>query len=344
MGKPQKDQPILLKFFGRLGTFFAKRVPKSHPSTPEANMKSNTNDNLPGGVLAIKKSAGMTSHDVVNRIRRLYNTKRVGHAGTLDPMAEGVLVVLVGRAAKACEYISSDRKGYRAVMRLGITTDTEDTTGEILTKSDNIPAADDVIDAVSGFVGTIKQIPPMYSALKVNGQKLYDLARQGVTVEREAREIEIFSLSCQPTESETDYVLDVECSGGTYIRTLCADIGARLGCGGVMAALERMEACGIALSECHTLEEIEEVSETDRQGLLLPTERLFSDLPSVRLSAFFERLFRDGCPIYQKKIKTAHKVGQRVRVCTENGAFFALGEVIDREDGSAVKSVKIFEL
>ncbi len=307
-------------------------------------VKHTATDNLPGGILAVRKPMGMTSHDVVNRVRRLYNTKRVGHAGTLDPMATGVLVVLVGRAAKACEYISSDRKGYRALLRLGITTDTEDTTGEVMTKSESIPTADDVIDAVSGFVGKIKQIPPMYSALKVNGQKLYDLARQGVTVEREAREIEIFSLVCKPTESDTDYILEVECSGGTYIRTLCADIGSKLGCGGAMAALERTEACGIKLSECYTLEEVEQMSEKNRQELLLPTERLFSELPSIRLSAFFEKLFRDGCPIYQKKIKTAYTIGQMVRVCSENGEFFALGEVIDREDGSAVKSVKIFEL
>ncbi len=307
-------------------------------------MKHNENDNLPGGVLAIKKPCGMTSHDVVNRVRRLYNTKRVGHAGTLDPMATGVLIVLVGRAAKACEYISSDRKGYRATLRLGITTDTEDTTGEVLTKSESIPAANEVNDAVSGFVGKIKQIPPMYSALKVNGQKLYDLARQGVTVEREAREIEIFSLKCEPADIETDYTLDVECSGGTYIRTICADIGAKLGCGGTMAALSRVEACGITLDECHTLEEVEKMNENVRQSLLLPTERLFSDLPAVKLSAFFEKLFRDGCPIYQKKIKTAFEVGERVRVCTEDSTFFALGEVVEREEGSAVKSVKIFEL
>ncbi len=323
---------------------FLKKGSKIASLPAGGNMKHNENDNLPGGVLAIKKPMGLTSHDVVNRVRRLYNTKRVGHAGTLDPMACGVLVVLVGRAAKACEYISSDKKGYRAVMRLGITTDTEDTTGEILTKCENIPTADAVRGVAASFVGKIKQIPPMYSALKVNGQKLYDLARQGVTVEREAREIEIFSLACEPTESETDYILDVECSGGTYIRTLCADIGARLGCGGAMAALERVEACGIALSECYTLEEIDGMSEDKRQDLLLPTERLFSDLPTVRLSAFFEKLFRDGCPIYQKKIRTAYKSGQRVRVCAENGAFFALGEVVDREEGSAVKSVKIFEL
>ena len=307
-------------------------------------MKHTENDNLPGGVLAIRKPQGMTSHDVVNRVRRLYNTKRVGHAGTLDPMATGVLVVLVGRAAKACEYISSDRKGYRATLRLGITTDTEDVSGEILTRCESLPTESEVGAAVSGFVGRIKQVPPMYSALKVNGQKLYDLARRGVVIEREARDIEIFSLECQPCETVGDYTLDVICSGGTYIRTLCADIGAKLGCGGAMAELERTEACGIKLCECHTLEEVENMSENDRMGLLLPTERLFEDLPCVRLSGFFEKLFRDGCPIYQKKIKTDLKFGQRVRVCTENGGFFALGEVVEREEGSAVKSVKIFEL
>lgn len=307
-------------------------------------MKHSEIDNLPGGVLAIKKAAGMTSHDVVNKIRRLYNTKRVGHAGTLDPMATGVLVVLVGRAAKACEYISSDKKTYKATLRLGLTTDTEDLTGEVLTKSDDIPSAEQVEAVCREFVGELKQIPPMYSALKVNGHKLYDLARQGVTVERDARDITVFSLYCEATESKTDYILTVTCSGGTYIRTLCADIGARLGCGGVMATLERTEACGMSIDECHTLDEIEKMPEDDRQKLLLPTERLFAELDSAKLPAFFEKLFRDGCPIYQKKIKTDFKIGHRVRICSENGHFFALGEVVEREEGSAIKSVKIFEL
>lgn len=307
-------------------------------------MKHTEFDNLPGGVLAVRKGEGMTSHDVVNRVRRLYNTRRVGHAGTLDPLATGVLVVLVGRAAKACEYISSDKKTYRATLRLGLTTDTEDITGEILTESDHIPDAEQVLSVCREFVGELKQVPPMYSALKVNGQKLYDLARQGVTVEREARDITVFELECQPTESERDYILTVTCSGGTYIRTLCADIGARLGCGGVMATLERLAACGISIDECHTLEELEALDDRERQSLLLPTERLFDDLQAVRLPAFFEKLFRDGCPIYQKKIKTDFSLGSRVKICSENGRFFALGSVIEREEGTAIKSVKIFEL
>ena len=307
-------------------------------------MKHTELDNMPGGVLAIHKGEGMTSHDVVNKVRRLYNTKRVGHAGTLDPLATGVLVVLVGRAAKACEYISSDRKTYRATLRLGLTTDTEDITGEVLTKSENIPNAEAVKAVCREFVGNLKQIPPMYSALKVNGQKLYDLARQGVVIEREARDITVFALSCEATDVATDYILTVTCSGGTYIRTLCADVGAKLGCGGVMATLERAEACGISLEECHTLDEIENVADSDRQGLLLHTERLFDDLEAVNLPAFFEKLFRDGCPIYQKKIKTNFSVGSRVKICSEDGKFFALGSVVEREEGSAIKSVKIFEL
>ena len=286
----------------------------------------------------------MTSHDVVNKVRRLYNTKRVGHAGTLDPLATGVLVVLVGRAAKACEYISSDRKTYKATLRLGLTTDTEDITGEVLTKSENIPDSETVRTVCREFVGNLKQIPPMYSALKVNGQKLYDLARQGVVVEREARDITVFALECEATDVDSDYILTVTCSGGTYIRTLCADIGAKLGCGGVMATLERAEACGISLDECHTINEIEKMSENERQAILLPTERLFDDLEAVKLPTFFEKLFRDGCPIYQKKIKTEFPVGSRVKICSENGKFFALGEVVEREEGTAIKSIKIFEL
>ncbi|MBQ4091478.1 MAG: tRNA pseudouridine(55) synthase TruB [Clostridia bacterium] len=307
-------------------------------------MKRNENDNLPGGVLAVYKEQGMSSHDVVNRVRRLYDTRRVGHAGTLDPMAEGVLVVLVGRAAKACEYISSDRKTYRATLRLGVTTDTEDVTGEVLTKTDEIPSADKVYDICRQFVGQIKQMPPMYSALKVNGQKLYDLARRGVTVEREARDIEIFSLECEKTDSNTDYVLTVTCSGGTYIRTLCADIGAALGCGGVMATLERLEACGISAGECKTTDELEVMTPEERQALLLPTERIFEDLSRVCLPAFFEKLLRSGCPIYQKKIKASYEVGERVRVCDESGIFFALGQVTEEPEGTAIRAIKTFEL
>ncbi len=298
----------------------------------------------PDGVLVVNKHIGPTSHDIVNKLRRLYGTKKVGHTGTLDPMAEGVLVILIGRAAKAAEYLATDSKKYRATLRLGIETDTQDVTGEILKKYEGtLPSSEAVCEACRKFTGKCEQVPPMYSALKVGGKKLLDLARQGITVERQARPIEIFSISCAPV-SESDHTLDVHCSGGTYIRTLCADIGALLGCGGTMATLCRTETGGFPIERSYTVEQLEAMTEEERLSLLIPTEALFSALDAVRLPAFFEKLCRSGCEIYQKKIKTDLPVGARVRICSENGEFFALGEVREFEGGSAVKAIKIFNL
>ncbi len=298
----------------------------------------------PNGVLIIDKPEGITSHDVVGKIRKLYGTRKVGHTGTLDPLATGVLVILLGRAAKAAEYLVADRKTYRARLTLGLTTDTEDITGKILTQSNDIPNSDAVMSACREFLGKIKQIPPMYSALKVDGKKLYDLAREGIEVERKARDIEIFQLACTPTEKENEYDLLVECSSGTYIRTLCADIGARLGCGGVMSALHRVRAGGFDIENSHTLEELEGLEIDERYKLLAPTESLFYDLPEVKLPAFYEKLCRSGCEIYQNKIKTNFEIGSRVRLYTAGGEFFALGEVREYENGTAIKAIKTFSL
>ena len=306
--------------------------------------KQTKQDYEPSGVLLVNKHAGATSHDVVNRVRRLFGTRRVGHAGTLDPMATGVLVVLVGRAAKACEYLSSDKKQYLATLRLGLTTDTEDTPGQVLTSTENLPTREQVAAVIPEFFGKIQQIPPMYSALKVNGQKLLDLARRGESVERAAREIEIFELSCAPTDIDSDYRLLVTCSGGTYIRTLCADIGARLGCGGVMASLQRMQACGFDLASSHTVAALEEMTLDERYSLLIPTESLFADLPEIRLPSFYERLIRSGCAVAQKKLRADLTLGARARLCDESGAFFALGEAVEADGEIAVKSIKIFQL
>lgn len=298
----------------------------------------------PSGILIVNKHVGVTSHDIVGKVRRLYGTRRVGHTGTLDPMASGVLVVLVGRAAKAAEYLVADDKEYRAILQLGITTDTEDSTGEVLSRCENLPTEDEVRSVCGRFVGELMQIPPMYSALKQGGQKLCDLARQGVVVERPARPITVHRLTCEPTENEEQYVLDVHCSSGTYIRTLCADIGATLGCGGVMASLERTRTGGFTLGESYSIADLEAMSEEERFSCLIPTERLFDALPAVRLSEFFERLCRGGCEIYQKKIRVDYPIGQRVRLCSQDGSFFALGEVREYEQGSAIKSLKIFDL
>lgn len=298
----------------------------------------------PCGVLIVNKHGGVTSHDIVGKVRRLYSTRAVGHTGTLDPLATGVLVVLIGRAAKAAEYLASDTKEYRATLKLGITTDTEDITGEVLSNSDVIPSFDEVKGACDSFVGKSKQIPPMYSALKVGGKKLCDLAREGKVVEREARDIEIFSLDCAPTDKNDEYIVDVKCSSGTYIRTLCADIGAKLSCGGVMATLERREAGGFSIADSFSIEQLEAMSEEERLLVLRPTESVFEDLPRLVLPAFYERLSRNGCEIYQKKIRTDFAVGQRVRLYGQNGVFFALGEVRQYPDGSAVKAIKIFDI
>lgn len=289
------------------------------------------------GVLPVNKPAGMTSHDVVFKIRKLYGTKKVGHTGTLDPDATGLLIVLIGRAAKAAEYVTAGKKVYRAGLRLGLTTDTEDTTGKTLTTSDDIPEKADVLRAIASFKGESLQVPPMYSALKVNGQKLCDLARKGITVEREARPITVYSISADGEGK--DYKMEVACSAGTYIRTLCADIGARLGCGGAMSSLFRTETGGFNVAQAHTLEEIEALSQEERDALLIPTENLFTELSAVTLPAFYERLAKNGAEIYQKKIGTHFPLGTLLRVYGGKG-FFGLAEVREYENGSALKIVK----
>lgn len=301
--------------------------------------------NEPCGVLVIDKQAGMTSHDVVNRVRRLYGTRRVGHTGTLDPMATGVLTVLIGRAAKAAEYLVCDEKTYLATLRLGLTTDTEDTTGQILTRTESIPDEAALRDVLPRFRGEILQVPPMYSALKVGGEKLYDMARRGEVIERQARPITIHQLEAERL-NDTDYALTVTCSAGTYIRTLCADIGAALGCGGAMASLRRIRAGGFSLEQAHLLTDPEPMSEEERLSLLLPVESLFATLPALSLPAFYERLIRGGCAVEQRKLGQHLEVGTRLRLMNAAGGFFALGEIVsDAESGAlCVKAIKTFVL
>ncbi len=294
------------------------------------------------GIVIVNKHAGVTSNDIVIKLRRLFGTRQVGHTGTLDPMATGVLPVLIGRAVKASENITAENKRYTAHLKLGITTDTEDTTGTVLTTASKIPSEEDVLAACTAFTGEILQTPPMYSALKVNGRKLVDLAREGITVERQARPITIHDLQTRRL-AEDLYELDVCCSKGTYIRTLCADIGAKLGCGGAMARLTRTESGPFTLAESVTIEQLEAMTEAERVGHVIPLEKFFLDCPAVDLPAFYARLARNGCEIYQKKIRTDLPVGTVVRMI-HDGVFFALGEVRDYPDGSAVKAIKIFVL
>lgn len=295
---------------------------------------------MKSGVIIINKEIGPTSQGVVNRVKRLLGASKAGHTGTLDPMATGVLPVLLERGVKASEFMLSSDKHYVATLLLGLTTDTEDVTGETLTESDLIPTEAEVLSVVESFVGEYMQTPPMYSALKVGGKKLCDLAREGITVEREPREVTIHSLTAERI-SEREYTLDVRCSKGTYIRTLCADIGARLGSGGCMKTLCRASASGFSLADAHTLTELENMTEAERESCIFPVEYIFRALPEVKLPAFFARLAHSGLEIYLKKINLDLPLGARVRLSDEQG-FFALGEVREFEQGSAIKPIRQF--
>ena len=295
---------------------------------------------MKSGVVIINKEIGPTSQGVVNRVKRIFGASKAGHTGTLDPMATGVLPVLIERGVKASEFMLSSDKHYVATLLLGRTTDTEDVTGETLTESENIPGESEVLEVVSSFVGKYMQTPPMYSALKVGGRKLCDLAREGKTVEREAREVTIHSLVAERI-NDREYTLDVRCSKGTYIRTLCADIGARLGSGGCMKTLCRASASGFTLDDAHTLGELENMTEEEREKCIFPVEYIFRDLEEVFLPLFFSRLAHSGLEIYLKKIRLDLPVGTRVRLVDENG-FFALGEVREYDEGLAIKPIRQF--
>ena len=293
---------------------------------------------MKNGLIIINKEEGLTSQGVVNRVKRLLGVKKAGHTGTLDPMATGVLPVLVERGVKASEFMLTSDKHYIATLLLGVTTDTEDVTGEVLTRSDDIPTECEVRSVAEGFVGEYMQTPPMYSALKIGGKKLCDLARDGVTVDREPRKLTIHSIVVEKI-SDREYSLDVKCSKGTYIRTLCKDIGERLGCGGTMKALCRASASGFTLSDGVTLSELENMTVVEREARVLPIERIFLDLPEVKLPDFFARLAHSGLEIYLKKISLDLPLGQMVRLCDKNG-FFAVGEVREFEDGNAIKPIR----
>ena len=300
-------------------------------------MKSEKN-----GVIIIDKEEGISSQGVVNRVKKLLGASKAGHTGTLDPMATGVLPVLVERGVKASEYMLSSDKHYIATLLLGITTDTEDVTGTVLTTSQNVPTEEEVKAAALSMLGESEQTPPMYSALKIGGKKLCDLARAGEVVEREARKITIYNITCEKI-NDKEYTLDITCSKGTYIRTICNDIGKKLGCGGVMKTLRRASAAGFTLSDAHTLGEIENASEEERQNLILPIETVFKKYRSVSLSPFFARLAKSGLEIYCKKIGFYAEIGEFIRLEDENG-FFALGECRLFDGEAAIKPIKQFEI
>ena len=284
------------------------------------------------GIILVDKPCGWTSHDVVGKLRGILRERRIGHSGTLDPMATGLLVVFAGRATRAVEFAEADSKEYIAGLRLGVSTDTQDTTGNVLNTCEALPSKDELIAAANGFLGEISQIPPMYSAIKINGKKLYELARRGEIVERSPRKVTISKLELVG-EDKSDYILDIHCSKGTYIRTLCSDIGDKLGCGGCMSSLRRVKAGVFSITQAHTMEQIQAAADLGGlDGIIIPVDTLFTDKPKLTVNEFEEKKLRNGNTIKTKSADGTY------RVYSESGEFLLLAEVKD----NLLRTIKSF--
>ena len=279
------------------------------------------------GIINVYKECGYTSHDVVAKLRGILKQKKIGHTGTLDPAAEGVLPVCLGKATKLCDLLTDKNKTYEAVLLLGKTTDTQDITGEVLEeKSTEALTEEKVREAIEGFIGDYEQIPPMYSALKVNGKKLYELAREGKVIERKARPVKI--LDIQILEIDLPKVrMEVSCSKGTYIRTLCHDIGEKLGCGGCMESLIRTRVSTFRIEDAKTLDEIETLKQEGKLAeLLVPIDAMFPFYPKITVKDDWKAFAKNGNPLDLKMLKEA--CGQdeetQVRLYDESGKFIAI--------------------
>ena len=258
---------------------------------------------MKNGIIPIYKPMGFTSFDVVAKCRWILKTKKIGHAGTLDPMATGVLPIFIGTATKACDMLPDNDKAYIAEFKLGIKTDTEDITGKVIKQDENVSVKkDDILSVIPLFTGEIMQIPPMYSAVSVGGKRLYELARKGIEVEREARKITIYKLSLESfDEEEKTGKLYIECSKGTYIRTLISDIAEKAGSIATMTSLIRVKASGFSLSECITLDELSTME--DPYEKLVSIEKVFSYLPRIEIKGAQERMYRNGIRLSLKKMQ-----------------------------------------
>ena len=292
---------------------------------------------MPNGIIIIDKPQGWTSMDVCAKLRGMFHEKRVGHAGTLDPMATGVLPVFIGRATRAVEFAAGSDKEYIAGLKLGVVTNTQDTTGEVLEQRPVAAEREDVVRVLSQFTGLIEQLPPMYSAIKINGKKLYELARKGQEVERKPRPVTIHALEIldQALAQETDYLIRVACSKGTYVRTLCHDIGQALGCGGCMSSLQRVKAAGFTLADSVTLEAVQEaVDRGEGESLLLPVDCCFAGLPVLVLkTAGAEKKIRNGAALPVRDVPDGE-----YRVYGMDKTFLALGRAV----GGRLTTVKSF--
>ena len=281
------------------------------------------------GIVIVDKPQGWTSQDVTARLRRVFNTRRIGHGGTLDPMATGVLPVFVGRATRRVEFFEHAEKTYETVLRLGISTDTEDISGTVLTEQDAFVTGEQLEEVLANFRGEILQVPPMYSALKVGGQKLVDLARKGKEVERQKRPITIHELRLLGMDTDGIH-LRVRCSKGTYIRTLCKDIGEALGCGGCMAALRRVQAGEYTIDEAVPLQTLLETE--DPEPYLRPVDTMFRQYDAITLTEKQELRCRNG-----NSFSITLPDGT-YRAYGKNGEFLALSKV----DGGIMSTIKSF--
>lgn len=307
------------------------------------------------GIINVYKDRGFTSHDVVAKLRGILKQKKIGHTGTLDPEAQGVLPVCLGKATKVCGLLTDKEKTYRAVLLLGRTTDTQDISGALLSEAEVNCDPEEARRCIEGFVGEIWQVPPMYSALKVNGRKLYELARQGIEVERQARPVTIREIRIEKLELPR-VTMTVTCSKGTYIRTLCHDIGASLGCGGCMESLLRTAVGPFVLEDSVTLERIEALRDEGRvREVIQSTDTVFQELPSLAVTAQGQRFAANGNPLRREWVKCRELGegeampaqagvlavdGQQFRLYGQDGSFLAIYRW--REEKSCFWPVKMF--
>lgn len=291
------------------------------------------------GIILLDKPKGITSFGAVARVRRICGEKKCGHTGTLDPMATGVLTVMLGGATRFCELLPSHDKAYIATFRLGTVTDTLDITGKVLETREVNVTAEQVREKIKDFIGDISQLPPMYSAVSVNGQRLYDLARQGIEVERKAREVTVFSIEMLSEKEQTgEYEISVECSSGTYIRTLIADLGEALGCGAVMTELRRTKANGFDISQAVTPEELEEkMKNGEIEEVLIPVDKALEEYPVITVSEAQAKRFRNGGELDLQRLRCPKMLGV-YRIYDPEGNFIGLGE-IGQGDSLTIKRV-----
>lgn len=290
------------------------------------------------GVIILNKPRGSSSHRMVSIVRRALDMKKIGHTGTLDPGATGVLPILVGTATRASDLLTAQDKRYRATVLLGTVTDTLDTDGEVIAEKPVSITESDIRSIVSGFVGNIEQLPPMYSAVQVGGQRLYHLARQGIEIERKPRSVTIYSIEILSIDIPR-VTIDVHCSKGTYIRTLAADIGDKLGCGACIESLTRTQSGDFLIENSVTPEQLSELSEKGKaESVIIPTDKLFPDYEAVQLDKKRADRVKNGVPIYFG----GKDFGQKLRIYDENGNFIALSEVSETDGRKCLKLIKGF--